>query len=225
MSLCVCVCSNCDDEPKVQTYCPNCRLPPERCTWLVSVCVSVFVCVCVCVCVQGTAVLQRYMGRSGGDTNGLQLWPRGLWELWLEQRGRGEKRRMRERQKRFNGGRGADNFASWGERKTRREHSIKEEASGVTRSGAKGAEAGGWRQRYVLATGSSEREARTTEGSFPTSWSKPHQPHPLSILTKALMFKKINHAYKLINKLTFLVENRPAGQDGGVTRIKTHCWR
>ena len=102
MSLCVCVCSNCDDEPKVQTYCPNCRLPPERCTWLVSVCVSVF----VCVCVQGTAVLQRYMGRSGGDTNGLQLWPRGLWELWLEQRGRGEKRRMRERQKRFNGGRG-----------------------------------------------------------------------------------------------------------------------
>ena len=62
------------------------------------------VCVCVCVCVQGTAVLQRYMGRSGGDTNGLQLWPRGLWELWLEQRGRGEKRRTREQQKRFNGG-------------------------------------------------------------------------------------------------------------------------
>lgn len=72
------MCCNCDDEPKVQTYC---RLPPEHCTWLVGV--------CVCVCVQGTAVLQCYIERSGGDTDELQLWPRGLWELWLEQHGRG----------------------------------------------------------------------------------------------------------------------------------------
>lgn len=30
------------------------------------------------MCVQGTAVLQRYMARSGGDTDELQLWPRGI---------------------------------------------------------------------------------------------------------------------------------------------------
>lgn len=35
----VCMCGNCDDEPKMQTYCPYCGLPPERCTWLIGVCV------------------------------------------------------------------------------------------------------------------------------------------------------------------------------------------
>lgn len=80
VSLCVLLCARSDDEPREQTHCPRCRLPPECCTWLVGL--------CVCVCVQGTAVLQRYMGRSEGDTDELQLWPRGLWELRLEQCGR-----------------------------------------------------------------------------------------------------------------------------------------
>lgn len=74
----VCVCGNCD-EAKEWTYCPYCRPPLKRCTWLVG----------VCMCVYGTAVLQYYMGRvRGGDTDELQLWPWGLWELWLEQCGK-----------------------------------------------------------------------------------------------------------------------------------------
>lgn len=99
MSLYICV--------RLQTYCPYCRLPLQRCTWLAIV--------CVCVCVQGTAVPQRYMGRSEGDTEELQLWPWGLWELWLEQCGRGEGEeaggRMKEELRRF------DNFTSWSEMK------------------------------------------------------------------------------------------------------------
>lgn len=69
------------------------------------------------MCVQGTAVLQRYMGRSEGDTDELQLWPRGLWELWLEQCGRagGEEARggMREEQSRL----GKDIFTGRGRMK------------------------------------------------------------------------------------------------------------
>lgn len=73
--------------PKAQTHWPSLQASPGA-LHLADV--------CVCVCVQGTAVLQRFKGRSVGDMDELQLWPRGLWELWLEQRGRRRRRRLRE---------------------------------------------------------------------------------------------------------------------------------
>lgn len=40
--LCVLLCAHSDDEPREQTHCPRCRLPPECCTWLVGLCVCVY---------------------------------------------------------------------------------------------------------------------------------------------------------------------------------------
>lgn len=100
----VCVCGNCD-EAKEWTYCPYCRPPLKRCTWLVG----------VCMCVYGTAVLQYYMGRVRGETQtNYSCGPGACGNCGLNNVGResGARGRTREEEKRRDS-LGKEAFTSW----------------------------------------------------------------------------------------------------------------
>lgn len=119
----VCVCGNCD-EAKEWTYCPYCRPPLKRCTWLVG----------VCMCVYGTAVLQYYMGRVRGETQtNYSCGPGACGNCGLNNVGResGARGRTREEEKRFTGKRSVyklrqDEMAKWRENTWQREEKTPE---------------------------------------------------------------------------------------------------
>lgn len=99
----VCVCGNCD-EAKEWTYCPYCRPPLKRCTWLVGV--------CVCVCMEQLFSSTTW-GGSGGRHRRTTAVALGLvgtvaWTMWEENQGQEE---GRERKRRDSLGKEA--FTSW----------------------------------------------------------------------------------------------------------------
>lgn len=121
--MCTSVCVVTVMKPKSEPTAPTAGLP-----W--SVALGWLVCVCVYVCVWNSCSPVLHGEGQGGDTDELQLWPWGLWELWLEQCGKGIRgKRKDERgreEKRFTGKRSVyklrqDEMAKWRENTRQRE--------------------------------------------------------------------------------------------------------